>query len=95
MHSTAWDAVRRKTTATHDTGRKQNSNGLKFQTDFNCNRFTFLFRISKDIENRVTHTLPTLIDKWALAEARETLDKAKKKTLVLPFNQIHNLLVKV
>lgn len=49
----------------------------------------------QDIEDRVARTLPTLIDKWALAEAREQLDKSKRKKLVLPFNQIQNLLQKV
>lgn len=49
----------------------------------------------KDIEDRVARTLPTPIDGWALTEARDTIDKSKKKKLVLPFNQIQNLLQKV
>ncbi|XP_031624376.1 protein son of sevenless isoform X2 [Contarinia nasturtii] len=48
----------------------------------------------QDIEDRVARTLPTPIDKWALTEARDTIDKSKKKKLVLPFNQIQNLLQK-
>lgn len=55
----------------------------------------FCVRFLKDIEDRVARTLPTPIDKWALTEARDTIDKSKKKKLVLPFNQIQNLLQKV
>lgn len=52
----------------------------------------FLF---KDIEDRVAKTFPTPIDKWALTEARATIDKSRKKKVVLPLNQIQNLLQKV
>lgn len=49
----------------------------------------------QDIEDRVSKTFPTPIDKWALTEARATIDKSRKRKVVLPLNQIQNLLQKV
>lgn len=96
MHSTAGDAMCKTTTA-HDTGKTfVNINHLHFESNYCFNQLNFyISSMQKDIEDRVARTLPTLIDKWALAEAREQLDKSKRKKLVLPFNQIQNLLQKV
>lgn len=46
-----------------------------------------------DIEDRVSKTFPTPIDKWALAEAQQAVDRGKKKSnLVLPVDKVHPML---
>uniref|UniRef100_A0A182F0P6 Guanine nucleotide exchange factor for ras-like small gtpase n=1 Tax=Anopheles albimanus TaxID=7167 RepID=A0A182F0P6_ANOAL len=47
-----------------------------------------------DVEERITRTFPNPIDRWALSEARDSIDKSKKKKPVLPVDRVHTLLQK-
>ena len=49
----------------------------------------------QDVEDKVEKTFPNPIYKWAIQEARGVLEKGKKKSVVLPVEKVHNLLVKV
>ena len=49
-----------------------------------------------DIEERVSKTFPEPLDKWALTEAKQVVDKGKRKaSLVFPVDKVHPMLKEI
>ena len=49
-----------------------------------------------DIEERVSKTFPEPLDKWALTEAKQVVDRGKRKaSLVFPVDKIHPMLKEI
>ena len=59
------------------------------------NRRLLTVALFQDVEEKVEKTFPNAINKWAIQEARCVLEKGKKRSVVLPVEKVHNLLVKV
>ena len=62
---------------------------------YNTNRRLLTVALLQDVEEKVEKTFPNAINKWAIQDARSVLEKGKKRSVVLPVEKVHNLLVKV